>query len=154
MWVEGICMADSFYAKWAALYDKNNQTAWNNILLQYKFIQNAKLSSSLLLHRRVDGTACWADSGTGRAPDVWDRALGWYFDITRNLTRVLKNARDPASGSRWQVVEPQYAGSKGNFLQSSSSVMFTLVTNFLNFGKEGTPIYNSTLAECNLLDKT
>ncbi|RYP67915.1 hypothetical protein DL769_005651 [Monosporascus sp. CRB-8-3] len=83
-------------------------------------ILNAKLSSGLLVHGEVDGTASWADSKTGRTLHVWDRALGWYFmslvetlqfvpeshpgygklwGYYTDVTRVLKNSWDSASGS-------------------------------------------------------
>lgn len=50
MWLDGIYMAFTFYAKYTHLYDKDNQTAWDDIFLQYELMQNAKLDNGLLTH--------------------------------------------------------------------------------------------------------
>ncbi|KAK7420558.1 hypothetical protein QQX98_002757 [Neonectria punicea] len=202
MWLDGIYMADSFYAKWTHLYDKDNQTAWDDILLQYELIDTHTRNQTSDLH--VHGwaetdRAPWADAATGRAPNVWGRALGWYFmslvEVLQffptqhpghdqllgyfvSLASGLKRARDPASGSWWQVMNEPYPGQTGNFIESSASAMFTwgllkgidlgyldhtefmqtardsylsLVGNFITEADDGTLTLNGTVAECGLL---
>ncbi|QPC70588.1 hypothetical protein HYE68_001340 [Fusarium pseudograminearum] len=201
MWLDGIYMADTFYAKWTSLYDRDNNTAWNDILLQYELIHEhtGNETTGLHVHGWVDGTAAWADPKTGRAPNVWGRALGWYFmslvevlqffptshagydqlhGYLESVALGLKESRDPASGSWWQVMNEPYPRRKGNFIESSGSSMFTwgilraidlgyldrseyldtardaftsIVTNFIEAGDDGPIILNSTVAECGLL---
>ena len=148
MWLDGIYMADTFYAKWTHLYDRDNETAWDDILLQYELIHENTVNETtgLHVHGWVDGTAAWADPETGRAPNVWGRALGWYFmslvevlqffpeshagydqlhGYLESVALGLKESRDPASGSWWQVMNEPYPEREGNFIESSGSSMFT-----------------------------
>ncbi|ENH64122.1 Unsaturated rhamnogalacturonyl hydrolase yteR [Fusarium oxysporum f. sp. cubense race 1] len=148
MWLDGIFMADSFYARWTHLYDSDNDTAWDDILLQYELIHENTINETtgLHVHGWVEGEASWADPETGRAPNVWGRALGWYFmalvevlqyfptshsgydQLLRYLESVakgLKASRDPDLGSWWQVMNEPYPKREGNFIESSGSSMFT-----------------------------
>ncbi|KAF4994225.1 hypothetical protein FGRMN_5913 [Fusarium graminum] len=148
MWLDGIYMADSFYAKWTHLYDSDNTTAWDDILNQYQLIHKNTLNetSGLHVHGWVEGTASWANPGTGRAPNVWGRALGWYFmalvevlqffpishsgyeqllGYLNSVALGLKNSRDLESGNWWQVMNEPYPERNGNFIESSGSAMFT-----------------------------
>lgn len=148
MWLDGIYMADTFYAKWTNLYDRDNDTAWDDILLQYELIHTNTVNKTtgLHVHGWVDGKASWADPKTGRAPNVWDRALGWYFmslvevlqffpsshagydqlhGYLTSVARGLQDSRDPVSGSWWQVMNEPYPEREGNFIESSGSSMFT-----------------------------
>ncbi|KAL6412437.1 hypothetical protein AUP68_03640 [Ilyonectria robusta] len=124
-------------------------SAWDDILLQYKLIDTHTRNETSDLH--VHGwaetdKAPWADPTTGRAPNVWGRALGWYFmslvevlqffptyhpgrdqllGYFESLAWALKRARDPTSGNWWQVMNEPYPGREGNFIESSGSAMFT-----------------------------
>lgn len=90
--------------------------------------------------------AVWADPVTGAAPNVWNRAVGWYFwslvellDILPRshpawdrmlkyfvtLAAGLKRAQDAKSGGWWLVMNEPYPGRKGNYLESSAAAMFT-----------------------------
>ncbi|KAK2616214.1 hypothetical protein QQS21_000846 [Conoideocrella luteorostrata] len=150
MWLDGIFMADSFYARWTGLFDKDNATAWDDILLQYTLLNNhtLDLESGLMVHgwAEITDKAPWADPATGRAPHVWGRAVGWYFmslietlqvfpkfhpgyvklmHIYTGLASALKKAQDPKSHGWWQVMDAPYPGKKGNYIESSASAMFT-----------------------------
>lgn len=201
MWLDGIYMADTFYAKWTHLYDRDNDTAWDDILLQYELIHENTVNETtgLHVHGWVDGTAAWADPETGRAPNVWGRALGWYFmslvevlqffptshagydQLHGYLEAValgLKESRDLASGSWWQVMNEPYPEREGNFIESSGSSMFTwgllksidlkfldrdeyldmardaftsIIDNFVEEHDGGSIVLNGTVAECGLL---
>lgn len=202
MWLDGIYMAETFYARWTHQFDRFNLTAWSDILLQYELIEaHAHYEDSgLLVHGWADGYAPWADPETGRAPHVWGRAVGWYFMSLvevlpyfpqhhpgywklllsyRSLAYALKEARDPDSGSWWQVMEEPYRGHEGNFIEASASAMFTwgmfkgvqlgllskhefldtakksyssLIDNFVSVGDDGALWFNGTVDECNLAD--
>ncbi|KAK6072140.1 cell wall glycosyl hydrolase [Seiridium cupressi] len=149
MWLDGIFMADSFYAKWTNWFDSDNATAWDDIVLQYDLIEEhcRNATSGLLVHGYDESkTAVWADDVTGAAPNVWDRAVGWYFislwetlqllpqshegyskllGYFTTLATAVKTAQDE-SGGWWLVMNEPYPGAKGNYIESSASAMFTL----------------------------
>lgn len=150
MWLDGIFMADSFYAKWTHLFDRNNMTAWNDILLQFTLLgtHTRNTTSNLLVHGWADPAkaAKWADPSTGLAPHVWGRADGWFFmalletlqlfprahpgwrtlhEMFVNLADGVQMAQDEASGGWWQVMDAPYPGMKGNYIEASGSAMFT-----------------------------
>ncbi|KAF9885072.1 hypothetical protein FE257_000803 [Aspergillus nanangensis] len=149
MWLDGIYMASNFYAKYTAWFQPENQTAWDDIMLQYDLIEeHCRDNSTGLLYHGYDGSgvAVWADPVTGACPHVWDRALGWYFmslvDMlddfprshpgwNRNLRRfqslavALKKTQDPASGGWWLIMDEPYPSDPQNYIESSGSAMFT-----------------------------
>lgn len=148
MWLDGIYMADSFYAKYTSLFENDNTTAWDDIILQYDLIQeHCNNSTSKLLKHGYDESkvAVWADPVTGASPFVWDRAVGWYFvslleaiesfpqshegysklvGYFKDLAEGVFNAQD-SSGGWWLIMDAQYAGAEGNYIESSATAMFT-----------------------------
>ncbi|KAI1823533.1 cell wall glycosyl hydrolase YteR [Xylaria intraflava] len=148
MWLDGIFMADSFYARWTSSFDNENITAWDDIALQYDNIEahTRNATTGLLLHGYDESkVAVWADPVTGASPLVWDRADGWYFlslleaiqvwprshparetliEYFTTLAAGLKKAQD-ASGGWWLIMSEQYVGVEGNYIESSASAMFT-----------------------------
>ncbi|KAI1173304.1 cell wall glycosyl hydrolase YteR [Nemania sp. FL0916] len=148
MWLDGIFMADSFYAKWTKSFDNGNTTAWNDIARQYDNIEahTKDNATGLLLHGYDESKkAVWADPVTGASPLVWDRAVGWYFMSLSEviplwpqthpartrligyftaLAAALKKAQDK-SGGWWLIMSKQYVGVEGNYIESSASAMFT-----------------------------
>lgn len=69
MWLDGIFMADTFYAKWTSLYDNDNTTAWDDIVNQYTLIEThcRNATSGLLQHGYDESFARdWADPVTGK----------------------------------------------------------------------------------------
>lgn len=149
MWLDGIFMADSFYTKWTASFDADNQTAWDDIVLQFDLIEEhtRNEATGLLAHGYDESRAAvWADPDTGSAPLVWDRAVGWYFlsllevlDVIphshegykrlvgyyTSLAEALKDSQDPESGGWWLIMSEEYVGAKGNYIESSGTAMFT-----------------------------
>ncbi|KAI0882084.1 glycoside hydrolase family 105 protein [Annulohypoxylon maeteangense] len=149
MWLDGIFMADSFYAKWTSLFDAENKTAWDDIALQFDNIEahTRNRTSGLLVHGYDESkTAVWADPVTGAAPLVWSRAVGWYFmslleviplfpeshpgrarltEYFTTLAAALKKAQDEESGNWWLIMSEPYPGAPGNYIESSASAMFT-----------------------------
>ena len=147
MWLDGIYMADSFYAKYVSEFQPDNQTAWDDIVLQYDLIDGrTRKENNLLVHGYDESKkAVWADPVTGAAPLVWGRAVGWYFmslletlavlpkehpgyerlmGYFVDLAEGLKGAQDE-KGGWWNVMEERYEDVEGNYLESSASVMFT-----------------------------
>lgn len=148
MWLDGIFMADSFYATYTSLFQPDNTTAWDDITLQYDLIeQHCRNATSQLLKHGFDESkvAVWADPVTGASPLVWDRAVGWYINSLLEALRVFPAwhpgrarlagyltslaagvlaAQDPATGGWWLVMDEQYRGAAGNYIESSATAMF------------------------------
>ncbi|KAF2219111.1 putative cell wall glycosyl hydrolase YteR [Elsinoe ampelina] len=148
MWLDGIFMADVFYAQYTAAYQPANVTAWDDILLQYELIdgRTRNTTTNLLVHGYDEGKkAVWADAVTGAAPNVWDRALGWYLmalvDVLdffprshkgyevlvgffRSAAEGVLRAQDEGTGGWWLVMNEPYPGRAGNYIESSGSAMF------------------------------
>ncbi|KAM0333946.1 hypothetical protein ACHAQA_000963 [Verticillium albo-atrum] len=149
MWLDGIYMADTFYAKWTRLFQPENATAWDDIARQFDNIdaRTRVPATDLLVHGYDESKrAVWADPVTGAAPLVWGRAVGWYFMALLEVAALLpeghagrgrllgyftalagglKEAQDEASGGWWNVMSEPYPERAGNYIESSASVMFT-----------------------------
>ncbi|EEU36995.1 uncharacterized protein NECHADRAFT_52013 [Fusarium vanettenii 77-13-4] len=146
MWLDGIYMADSFYAKWVSLFQPKNQTAWDDIALQFDKIDSVTRKKNNLLVHGFDESkkAVWADPVTGAAPLIWARAIGWYYmslleviplfpdnhpakkrllGYFVNLSDGLKKSIDE-KGAWWNIMDKQYEDVEGNYLESSASAMF------------------------------
>ncbi|KAM5347414.1 hypothetical protein ACJ41O_010419 [Fusarium nematophilum] len=148
MWLDGIFMADSFYAVWTSKFDAKNATAWDDIVLQWDKIQEVTINNAtgIPVHGFDEGkVAVWADPVTGASPLVWSRAVGWYIwslievlevfpkshpgysrlrGYYKQLSSALLRAQDK-SGGWWIVMNKEYAGVEGNYLESSAAAMFT-----------------------------
>ncbi|EME88569.1 glycoside hydrolase family 105 protein [Pseudocercospora fijiensis CIRAD86] len=148
MWLDGIFMADTFYARWTARYDSDNETAWDHIVTQFDNIEKhcRNETTGLLVHGYdARKTAVWADPVTGAAPNVWSRAVGWYLiallevipllpashagkekltTYYTTLAAALKTHQDE-SGGWWLIMNEPYVGAEGNYIESSASAMFT-----------------------------
>ncbi|KAL5000774.1 Six-hairpin glycosidase-like protein, partial [Aspergillus recurvatus] len=150
MWLDGIFMADVFYAKWTKLFDEGNVTAWEDIVLQWDKIEAVTRDpggTGLLVHGFDESkTAVWADPVTGASPLVWNRAVGWYFvslieilDIYpkhlpgykrllgyyKRLAKAILRAQDRKTDGWWLIMSKQYVGAEGNYFESSAAAMFT-----------------------------
>jgi rhamnogalacturonyl hydrolase YesR len=147
MWLDGIFMADVFYSKYTSLFDKDNATAWQDIIHQYDLIESRtrKPEINLLVHGYDESKkAIWADPKTGASPLVWSRAVGWYYvSLTETLQIMPKDtpgyerlleyfvtlsrgARDSqdAEGGWYLIMDEKYLDDKRNYLESSASAMF------------------------------
>lgn len=149
MWLDGIFMADTFYAQWTSLFDSANTTAWDHIALQFDLIEEhcRNHTSGLLVHGYDESkSTVWADPVTGAAPNVWSRAVGWYFIALLEviplfpathpakarlqkyfvtLAEALKSHQCSESGGWWLIMNDPYPGMEGNYIESSGTAMFT-----------------------------
>ncbi|KAI9375896.1 Six-hairpin glycosidase-like protein [Aspergillus egyptiacus] len=149
MWLDGIFMADSFYAKWTAMFDAQNVTAWEDIVLQWDKIEAVTRDkpTGLLVHGFDESkTAVWADPVDGASPLVWNRAVGWYFvslievlDVYpkhldgyqrllgyyKRLARGLLRTQDPKVHGWKLILSKGYVNREGNYFESSAAAMFT-----------------------------
>jgi rhamnogalacturonyl hydrolase YesR len=148
MWLDGVYMADTFYATYTSYFEPDNITAWEDIVLQFDLIESRtrNKTSNLMVHGYDESKrAVWADPVTGAAPHVWDRAVGWYFMALVDVLQVyprnlpgfarLKNyfvtlaegvkKAQHESGGWWLVMDEPYPGMPGNYIESSATAMFT-----------------------------
>lgn len=159
MWLDGIYMADVYYARWTYQFEPTNNTAWDDIALQFDLIDagttiDRNRTNGLPVHGfDASKTAEWADPETGACPHVWNRAVGWYImalvdtldyfpvghpgrerllGYLRSLVDAIVKAQDSKTKGWWLIMTPGYEGKKGNYIESSGSSSQSL-TSTLSF---------------------
>lgn len=144
MWLDGLYMGQPFYAEYAALI--KNEKAYDDIANQFIWMEkNARDSKTGLLYHGWDESKAeqWADKITGKSPNFWGRAMGWYgmalVDVLDNFPKThakrqvliailnrfataVQKVQDQKSGLWYDILDqPQ---GKGNYHESSASSMF------------------------------
>ncbi|HEY8412818.1 MAG TPA: glycoside hydrolase family 88 protein [Pyrinomonadaceae bacterium] len=144
MWLDGLYMAEPFYAEYAATF--NEASAFDDIARQFILMErHARDQKTGLLYHGWDESRKqrWANTATGRSPNFWARAVGWYamalvdtldyfppkhprrtdlIAILNRLARAIAKYQDPRSGLWYQVLDK--GGAKGNYFESSAACMF------------------------------
>lgn len=144
MWLDGLYMASPFLAQYAGVFDE--PALYNEVVNQLKLVDRHTWDAKRGLHLHAWDEARqqpWADKQTGRSPNVWGRAVGWYAmalvddlgflpadhpgrpEVIEILTRVadgISRHQDPASGLWHQVMDQ--GKREGNYLEATSSSMF------------------------------
>ncbi|MGH9819334.1 MAG: glycoside hydrolase family 88 protein [Pyrinomonadaceae bacterium] len=143
MWLDGLYMAEPFYAEYSATFGENN---WDDIANQFIWMEkNVRDGKTGLLYHAWDASKKmgWADKMTGRAPMFWGRAMGWYamalVDVldylpkdhpkraaliailNREMTAIEK-VQDKRSGLWWLILDAP--GRDKNYFEASASCMF------------------------------
>ena len=144
MWLDGLYMASPFLAQYAAEFNEPAifDDVVNQIVLMDKYSWN---DEKQLYHHGWDESKeqRWADPKTGRSPNFWGRAMGWYamslvdvldyfpkdhpkrkeiLRMTQKMADAIVKYQDPKTGLWWQVLDQ--GGREGNYLESSASSMF------------------------------
>lgn len=144
MWLDGLYMGEPFYAEYAATFHED--AAFDDIAKQFVWMElHSRDTKTGLLYHGWDESKQqrWADKASGRSPNVWGRAMGWYamalvdtldhfpqqhpqraalLQILKRLATAVQKYQDAKSGLWYQVVDK--AGAKGNYLEASASCMF------------------------------
>jgi unsaturated rhamnogalacturonyl hydrolase len=144
MWLDGLYMGEPFYAEYAATFDEPE--AFDDIAKQFVLMEtHSRDAKTGLLYHGWDESKQqrWADKTTGRSPNFWGRAMGWYamalvdtlehfpadhpkraelIAILGRLAAAVEKYQEPQSGLWYQVLD--MAGSKGNYVESSAAAMF------------------------------
>jgi unsaturated rhamnogalacturonyl hydrolase len=144
MWLDGLYMGEPFYAEYAATF--HDDAAFDDIAKQFIFMErHARDDKTGLLYHGWDESRKqrWADPQTGRSPNFWGRAMGWYamalvdtldyfpqkhpqraelIAILNRVARAVAKYQEPRSGLWYQVLDK--GGAKGNYLESSAACMF------------------------------
>jgi unsaturated rhamnogalacturonyl hydrolase len=79
VWLDGLYMAQPFFAQWAAEFHEDS--AFAGIVQQFAAIEtNTRDKTTGLLYHGWDESRQegWADKQTGRSANFWARAMGWY----------------------------------------------------------------------------
>jgi rhamnogalacturonyl hydrolase YesR len=124
------CLGSVVFHRISYTYLMQNLLA--DIALQYTLIYENTLQAAgaanytgLLYHGYdYSHTAIWASPDRGHAPEIWDRALGWYAmaAIIQDIAPKLRDAADPNTGVWWLVMTQP--GRAKNYFESSGSAMF------------------------------
>src|SRR5215213_2946082 len=144
MWLDGLYMGEPFYAEYAETFDEPE--AFDDIAKQFVLMEtHARDAKTGLLYHGWDESKQqrWADKTTGRSPNFWGRAMGWYamalvdvlehfpkdhprrgelLAILGRLAAAIEKVQEPQTGLWYQVLNA--GGMKGNYLEASASVMF------------------------------
>ena len=152
LWLDGTYMATPFMVRAGAMLGQEKETndeAAKQLLLYNKHLKDAH--GPLYLHAYDEsGTMAWANATTHQSSIKWGRSIGWYamalvdvmdaipskpkdaeeqaqrkrlLAIIQELAHDLVQVQDPATGLWFQVIDQPTV--KGNFLETSSSSMFT-----------------------------
>ena len=148
MWLDGLYMAEPFYAEYTARYVTDSlQKAANyaDIAHQFTLIYDHTLDPETGLLRHAWDSShqmFWCNPETGQSDHAWGRALGWYcmalvevaeilpdgegkdslVNILNTLYNVLPLYADAETGLWFQVLDQPYR--EGNYLEATCSAMF------------------------------
>jgi unsaturated rhamnogalacturonyl hydrolase len=145
MWLDGLYMAEPFYAEYASAFQEPQDFA--DIAKQFSVMETrARSQKSGLLspgwdESRKEG---WADKDTESSHISWARGMGWYMmalvdslpyfpkdDPNRETLLAILNRtaaavvrfQDKKTGLWYQVLDRP--GAQGNYFESSAACMFT-----------------------------
>lgn len=144
MWLDGLYMGQPFYTHYSQLFKEpeNFDDIAKQFILMEKHSRNAETG---LLHHGWDESReqLWADKETGKSPNIWGRAMGWYgvalvdvldyfpndhpqrktlIAILERYVEAIAKVQHPTKGVWYQVVDK--ADQEGNYPEASGSSMF------------------------------
>lgn len=175
MWLDGLYMGQPFYAEYAMLFHED--TAFNDIARQFILMErHSRDPKTGLLYHGWDESRQqqWADKTTGRSPNVWGRALGWYgmamvdaldyfpanhpgrdslIQILNRFAMAVTKVQDAASGLWYDV--PNKPTEPKNYLETSASSMlvYTLAKGVRNGYLPSTYLQNARKGYAGLLKR-
>src|SRR6185437_3780683 len=144
MWLDGLYMAEPFYAEWAATFKEDSD--FNDIARQFILMEkHARDPKTGLLYHGYDDSKkeAWANKTTGLSPNFWARAMGWYgmalvdalpyfpndnpkrkeiIEILKRFAVAVSKVQDQKTGLWWDVLN--FPDRKGNYPEASASFMF------------------------------
>jgi len=144
MWLDGAYMGTPFLMQYAKEF-KDSEAFDEGVLqlvLMEKHLRDTK--TGLLYHGWDESRfQAWANPETGRSPNVWGRAMGWYAmavvdaldflpeehygrivltGILQRLAVAITRYQDEKTGLWYQVIDQ--GDREGNYLEASASCMF------------------------------
>jgi unsaturated rhamnogalacturonyl hydrolase len=146
MWLDGLYMAEPFYAEYAMLFHED--TAFNDIANQFIWMEkHARDPKTGLIYHACDESKQmkWANKETGVSPHFWARAMGWYadaivdvldyfpvnhpkrkalIDILNRLVTAVEKQQDKETGLWYDVMNYNGPGKEKNYFETSASCQF------------------------------
>lgn len=144
MWLDGLYMAGPIATQFAETFNEPeyfDMMTFQAILME-KYTKDEK--TGLLFHGWDETKeAFWADPETGKAPEFWGRAIGWFpvaildmldhlpkdhkdrsklIEILQDLLIALPKFQDEATGLWYQVIDK--GDQADNWLENSCSSLF------------------------------
>ena len=143
MWLDGLYMAEPFYAEYATR--QRDTAAMTDVTHQFLIVaQQLRDPKTGLYYHAWDSAhqQPWADPVTGRSKNFWGRAVGWYLmaaidvldylppnhrdrpaliRIVQQLADAVARVQD-STGVWWQVLDQP--NRPRNYLEESASAMF------------------------------
>lgn len=149
MWLDGLYMAQPFYAHYASLYDdpEDRDSIYRDVINHFLTVARHTYDTATGLYRHAwdeSRQMFWSDPATGQSDHAWGRALGWYtmgivdvldyipaetegrdslIAVLQDIYKVLPDFADPATGMWYQVLD--CPGREGNYLEATCSAMFS-----------------------------
>jgi unsaturated rhamnogalacturonyl hydrolase len=144
MWLDGLYMGEPFYAEYAKTFHED--TAFNDIARQFILMEKNSVDKKTgLMYHGYDESRQqkWADKTTGRSPNFWARAMGWYgmglvdvlevfpanhpkrkelVDILNRYAKAVSKYQDAKTGLWWDILD--MPGKNKNYFEASASSMF------------------------------
>jgi unsaturated rhamnogalacturonyl hydrolase len=144
MWLDGLYMAEPFYAEYASL--SHHSDVFRDITHQFLLLdEHAREASTGLLYHGWDESKKerWADTKTGLSSQLWARGMGWHMmalvdtvdfyphadpgrtqliALLRRDAAAVARVQDNATGLWHQVLDKP--GAPGNYFESSAACMF------------------------------
>ena len=144
MWLDGLYMAEPFYAEYASVFHEPQDFA--DITRQFTLMEaHARDPKTGLLYHAWDESRQqrWADPNTGASHIVWARGMGWYMmalvdtlpyypqndpgrakliAILNRTAEAIARVQDKRTGLWYQVLDKP--GEDGNYFESSAACMF------------------------------
>lgn len=148
LWLDGLYMSLPFLVHYGKQFHDSryaDNEAVHQLLVYHHHLNDPE--TGLLFHAYDEsGASAWANPVTHHSPVFWGRSIGWYgmalvtvldalprhhrqqaelVAMLRELVHALARYQDPKTGLWFQVVNRP--DLKGNWLETSSSCMFTYV---------------------------
>ena len=148
MWLDGLYMAQPFYAEYTVRYVADEAEKAANIAditNQFKQAYDSCYDPATKLLRHAcdfSRSMFWCDPETGQSKHAWGRALGWFSmaladvtgilgedtpkelkDMLSDVLQPLRKFCDPKTGLCYQVLDRP--GEEGNYLEATCNVMFS-----------------------------
>ncbi|MBI2416865.1 MAG: glycoside hydrolase family 88 protein [Ignavibacteriales bacterium] len=144
MWLDGLYMGEPFYAKYSSV--TKDTSAFDDIAKQFSLsYSHTRDSVSGLLYHAWDAAKkeAWADKTSGKSPNFWGRAMGWYMmalvdvldyfpknhafrpeliAMLKSCAEALVKVQDKETGLWYQVLDK--GGKEGNYIEASASNMY------------------------------
>jgi unsaturated rhamnogalacturonyl hydrolase len=144
MWLDGLYMGEPFYAEYAKAFGED--TTFNDIARQFILMEKHSLDTKTgLMYHGYDESRQqkWADKMSGRSPNFWARAMGWYgmglvdvleffpanhakrnelIQILNRYAKAVSKVQDARTGLWWDILN--MPGREKNYFEASASSMF------------------------------